>query len=98
MGEETAPHRHETALTAAGTSELSGGAGSTQAPTGTIAWFLSASTANTFLLFKGFKARGNFEVFRGFLRGAILLGICDSWLGERKSSKSSNDRLKNSIP
>lgn len=85
-------------LTDAGTAELSGGAGSTHAPTGTIAWFLSASTANTSLLFWGFKARGNFVVFRSFLMGAIPPGIYDSWLGERKSLKSSNGRLKSSTP
>lgn len=96
MGEE--PHYVciKLTLTYAGTSELSGKAGSTHAPTGIIAWFLSASTANTSLLFRGFKARGTLAVFRGFLRGAILPGICDSWVGERRSLKSSNDCAKSS--
>lgn len=48
-----------------------------------MAWFLSASTAKTSLLFVGFKARGNFVGFRGFLRGAIPPCI-DFWLGEKR--------------
>jgi hypothetical protein len=48
-----------------------------------MAWFLSASTAKTSLLFVGFKARGNFVGFRGFLRGAIPPGI-DFWLEEKR--------------
>lgn len=70
----------------AGISEQFGLAGSTQAPTGIMAWFLSASTAKTSLLFMGFKARGNFVGFRGFLRGAIPPGI-DFWLGEKREEQ-----------
>lgn len=51
-----------------------------------MAWFLSASTAKTSLLFVGFKARGNLVGFRGFLRGAIPPGI-DFWLEEKEGQE-----------
>lgn len=62
-----------------------------------MAWFLSASTAKTSLLFVGFKARGNFVGFRGFLRGAIPPGI-DFWLEQKERAtrnKDERERLKN---
>lgn len=94
----TAPLWLTPTLTQAGISELCGEAGSTHAPTGTTAWFLSASTASTSLLFRGFKAKGNLVLFRGFLREAILPGICDSWSEEKQSIKSSNDRVTAPLP
>lgn len=82
-GRQRSQYLGQLTLTCAGIPDQFGEAGSTQAPTGTMAWFLSASTAKTSLLFVGFKVRGSFLGFRGFLRGAIPPGI-DFWLGEKK--------------